>query len=108
MRIFLGASAVMAVLAVSGICMSMIAKLNRNLQRYGIEMMNGQSTGDHPGGVSPGNGSGDRGRAPSDGLAVHDSDPELYGILPGYVGSGRFFGGGGISGLHPEAAGRGH
>ena len=45
MRIFLGASAVMAVLAVSGICMSMIAKLNRNLQRYGIEMMNGQSTG---------------------------------------------------------------
>ena len=25
--------------------MSMIAKLNRNLQRYGIEMMNGQSTG---------------------------------------------------------------
>ena len=45
MRIFLGASAVMAVLAISGICMSMIAKLNRNLQRYGIEMMNGQSTG---------------------------------------------------------------
>ena len=45
MRIFLGAGAVMAVLAVSGICMSMIAKLNRNLQRYGIEMMNGQSTG---------------------------------------------------------------
>ena len=45
MRIFLGASAVMAVLAVSGICMSMIAKLNRNLHRYGIEIMNGQSTG---------------------------------------------------------------
>ena len=43
MRIFLAAGIVTAVLAISGICMSMIVKLNRNLHRYGIEMMNGQS-----------------------------------------------------------------
>ena len=43
MRIFLAAGIVMAVLAISGICMSMIVKLNRNLHRYGIEIMNGQS-----------------------------------------------------------------
>ena len=29
----------------SGICISVTAKLNRNLHRYGIEIMNGQSTG---------------------------------------------------------------
>ena len=33
----------MGVLSISGICMSVIAKLNRNMQRYGIEIMNGQS-----------------------------------------------------------------
>ncbi len=45
MRILLGASALMGALSISGICMSVIAKLNRNLHRYGIELMNGQSPG---------------------------------------------------------------
>ena len=35
----------MGVMSISGICISVTAKLNRNLQRYGIEIMNGQSTG---------------------------------------------------------------
>lgn len=43
MWIFLAAGIVMAILAISGICMAMIVKLNRNLNRYGIEIMNGQS-----------------------------------------------------------------
>lgn len=45
MRILLGASTLMGALSISGICMSVIAKLNRNLHRYGIELMNGQSPG---------------------------------------------------------------
>ena len=43
MRILLGAGILMGVLSISGICMSVIAKLNRNMHRYGIEIMNGQS-----------------------------------------------------------------
>ena len=43
MQILLGAGILMGVLSISGICMSVIAKLNRNMQRYGIEIMNGQS-----------------------------------------------------------------
>ena len=45
MQILVGASVLMGVMSISGICISVTAKLNRNLQRYGIEMMNGQSTG---------------------------------------------------------------
>lgn len=44
-QVMVGLSVLMGVLSVSGICMSVIAKLNRNLHRYGIEMMNGQSAG---------------------------------------------------------------
>lgn len=43
MKVFLGASMIMGILGISGICMSVITKLNRNLHRYGIEIMNGQS-----------------------------------------------------------------
>ena len=43
MQILLGASAIMGVLSIFGICMNVTAKLNRNLHRYGIEIMNGQS-----------------------------------------------------------------
>lgn len=43
MKVFLGASMIMGMLGISGICMSVITKLNRNLHRYGIEIMNGQS-----------------------------------------------------------------
>lgn len=43
MRILLGASAIMGALSIFGICMNVTAKLNRNLHRYGIEIMNGQS-----------------------------------------------------------------
>lgn len=43
MQILLGASAIMGVISIAGICMSIISKLNRNLQRYGIEIMNGQN-----------------------------------------------------------------
>lgn len=43
MQILLGAGILMGVLSISGICMSVIAKLNRNMHRYGIEIMNGQS-----------------------------------------------------------------
>lgn len=43
MRIFLAASIVMGVMGISGICMSMITKINANMQRYAIEIMNGQS-----------------------------------------------------------------
>ena len=45
MQILVGASVLMGVMSISGICISVTAKLNRNLQRYGIEIMNGQSTG---------------------------------------------------------------
>lgn len=45
MQILLGASVLIGVISISGICMSVIAKLNRNLHRYGIELMNGQSPG---------------------------------------------------------------
>lgn len=45
LEILLGASVLVGVLAISGICMSIIAKLNRNLKRYGTEIMNGQSVG---------------------------------------------------------------
>ena len=37
MQILLGASAIMGVLSIFGICMNVTAKLNRNLHRYGIE-----------------------------------------------------------------------
>lgn len=43
MQIFLVASTIMGIMGISGICMSMITKLNTNLQRYAIEIMNGQS-----------------------------------------------------------------
>lgn len=43
MQILLGASILMGVISIAGICMSIIAKLNRNLHRYGIEIMNGQN-----------------------------------------------------------------
>ena len=43
MQILLGASVIMGVISIAGICMSIISKLNRNLQRYGIEIMNGQN-----------------------------------------------------------------
>ena len=45
MQILVGASVLMGVMSISGICISVTAKLDRNLQRYGIEIMNGQSTG---------------------------------------------------------------
>lgn len=45
MQILVGASVLMGVMSISGICISVTAKLNRNLHRYGIEIMNGQSTG---------------------------------------------------------------
>ena len=45
MQILVGAGVLMGVMSISGICISVTAKLNRNLHRYGIEMMNGQSTG---------------------------------------------------------------
>ena len=45
LEILLGASFLVGVLTISGICMSIIAKLNRNLKRYGTEIMNGQSVG---------------------------------------------------------------
>ena len=45
LEILLGASVLVGALTISGICMSIIAKLNRNLKRYGIELMNGQSAG---------------------------------------------------------------
>lgn len=44
-QVLMGASVIMGVLSISGICISLLAKLNRNLHRYGIEMMNGQSMG---------------------------------------------------------------
>lgn len=43
MQIFLVASIIMGIMGISGICMSMITKINTNLQRYAIEIMNGQS-----------------------------------------------------------------
>lgn len=43
MQILLSAGILIGVLSISGICMSVIAKLNRNMHRYGIEIMNGQS-----------------------------------------------------------------
>lgn len=43
MGIFLVASIIMGIMGISGICMSMITKINTNLQRYAIEIMNGQS-----------------------------------------------------------------
>lgn len=45
MQILLGVSVLIGVISIFGICMSVIAKLNRNLHRYGIELMNGQSPG---------------------------------------------------------------
>ena len=41
MKILLGASIIMGVISIAGICI--ISKLNRNLQRYGIEIINGQN-----------------------------------------------------------------
>ena len=43
MRIFLAASIIMGLMGIFGICMSMITKINANMQRYAIEIMNGQS-----------------------------------------------------------------
>lgn len=43
MQILLGTAILMGILSISGICMSVIAKLNQNIHRYGIEIMNGQS-----------------------------------------------------------------
>ena len=43
MRIFLAAGIVMGLMGIFGICMSMITKINANMQRYAIEIMNGQS-----------------------------------------------------------------
>lgn len=43
MQILLGAGLLIGVLSMSGICMSVTAKLNRNMHRYGIEIMMGQS-----------------------------------------------------------------
>ena len=45
LEILLGASVLVGALTISGICMSTITKLNRNLKRYGTEIMNGQSVG---------------------------------------------------------------
>ncbi|HJA33520.1 MAG TPA: hypothetical protein H9794_04560 [Candidatus Mediterraneibacter merdigallinarum] len=45
LEILLGASVLVGALTISGICMSIITKLNRNLKRYGTEIMNGQSVG---------------------------------------------------------------
>ena len=45
LEILLWASVLLGALTISGICMSIIAKLNRNLKRYGTEIMNGQSVG---------------------------------------------------------------
>lgn len=60
MRILLGAGILMGALSISGICMSVIAKLNRNMHRYGIEIMNGQSLAGH-GGIPSGDPACDRG-----------------------------------------------
>lgn len=43
MQIFLVASIIMGIMGISGICMSIITKINSNLRRYAIEIMNGQS-----------------------------------------------------------------
>ena len=45
LEVLLGASVLVGALTISGICMSTITKLNRNLKRYGTEIMNGQSVG---------------------------------------------------------------
>ena len=45
LEILLGASVLVGARTISGICMSTITKLNRNLKRYGTEIMNGQSVG---------------------------------------------------------------
>lgn len=45
LEILLGASVLVGALTISGICMSTITKLNRNLKRYGTEIMNGKSVG---------------------------------------------------------------
>lgn len=36
---------VMAVFGVISLCISLISKLNQNMERYGIELLNGQSIG---------------------------------------------------------------
>ena len=108
MRIFLAAGIVMAVLAISGICMSMIVKLNRNLHRYGIEIMNGQSVytiltafllemilvmG---------------GRTAAQYLAVYESDPQQPHVSCCTLVPGRHGGTYCIHGIYPETQKSGH